>query len=268
MANGRQPRILGGSDVDHPVPPTLSCSQCLQAAHETFDLSMAFQPIVRWADRSVYAYEALVRSSEGASAASVLSRVNDTNRYFFDQACRVKAIEMASRLGVSTHLSINFLPNAVYRPERCIRTTLEAAALYGLPLNRLIFEVVESEEVKDVPHLAAIFRDYRARGMQVALDDFGTGYSNLSLLEQLEPDEVKLDISLVRGLAASGAQRAVVKGVGDVCRDLHAQVVAEGVESPDDLSALVDLGVELFQGFLFSRPAFEELPQPTWPAAR
>jgi EAL domain-containing protein (putative c-di-GMP-specific phosphodiesterase class I) len=254
--------------MEHPGPPTLSCGQCLAAAHETFDLSMAFQPIVRYADHTIFAYEALVRSSAGASAAYVLSRVNDANRYFFDQACRVKAIEMASRLGIATHLSINFLPKAVYRPERCIRTTLEAAALYGLPLDRLIFEVVESEEVKDVAHLAAIFHDYRQRGMQVALDDFGTGYSNLSLLEQLAPDEVKLDISLVRGVAASPSKRAVVRAVTDVCRQLGAKVVAEGVESPDDLWALLDIGVELFQGFLFSRPGFEELPLPSWPAGR
>lgn len=175
---------------------------------------------------------------------------------------------MASRLGISTHLRINFLPKAVYRPERCIRTTLEAAALYGLPLDRLIFEVVESEEVKDVAHLAAIFHDYRQRGMQVALDDFGTGYSNLSLLEQLAPDEVKLDISLVRGVAASPSKRAVVRAVTDVCRQLGAKVVAEGVESPDDLWALLDIEVELFQGFFFSRPGFEELPLPSWPAWR
>ncbi|MCO6062093.1 EAL domain-containing protein, partial [Pseudomonas sp. MOB-449] len=83
-----------------------------------------FQPIVDVEQRSVFAYEALVRGADGASAAQVLGAVKPDEMYSFDQTCRVLAIETAQRLGMQTYLSINFLPNAVYEPASCIRLTL------------------------------------------------------------------------------------------------------------------------------------------------
>ena len=90
----------------------LGCRHCLEANPLNFMISMAFQPIVDIRDNSVFAYEALVRGKDGAGAGEVLSWVNENNRYTFDQACRIKAIEWASKLNIDTRLSINFLPNA------------------------------------------------------------------------------------------------------------------------------------------------------------
>ena len=94
---------------------------------------MAFQPIVDVRSREVFAYEALVRGLDGSGAAHILGQVNDDNRYQFDQACRVKAVRLAAQLGMGCHVSINFLPNAVYEPAACIRTTLEAAQQHQFP---------------------------------------------------------------------------------------------------------------------------------------
>lgn len=92
---------------------------------------MTFQPILDLHTGRPYAYEALVRGLQGESAATVLSLVNDGNRYQFDQSCRIKAIELASSLGLQDlpdcKLSINFLPNAVYQPAACIQATLKTA---------------------------------------------------------------------------------------------------------------------------------------------
>ena len=96
-------------------------------------------------DQTTFAHEALVRGVNGEGALSVLEQVDDQNRYRFDQLCRVRAISTAAQLGMTEYLSINFLPNAVYRPELCIRSTLEAARAHGFPLDRLIFEAVEGE---------------------------------------------------------------------------------------------------------------------------
>ena len=113
-----------------------ACDGCQGESRQLgFAFSYAFQPIVDLRDGSIYAHEALIRGPNGESAGSVLAQVNDHNRYRFDQACRVKAIKDAVRLGLAdlaqTRLSINFLPNAVYRPEACIRTTLAAARSQG-----------------------------------------------------------------------------------------------------------------------------------------
>ena len=107
---------------------------------------MAFQPIVDVKTRQIFAYEALVRGLNNESASAVFSLVNETNRYRFDQTCRVKAVKLASALGMTCNLSINFMPNAVYRPELCIRTTLQAAETYSFPIERIIFEITEGEK--------------------------------------------------------------------------------------------------------------------------
>jgi EAL domain-containing protein (putative c-di-GMP-specific phosphodiesterase class I) len=113
--------------------PVSSCSACRDGKELGFEFSMAFQPIVDLRDNSIYAYEALVRCCDGSGAAAILGKVNEQNRYAFDQACRVKAVELASRLQIPCFVSINFLPNAVYQAATCIRATLEAARRFGFP---------------------------------------------------------------------------------------------------------------------------------------
>ncbi|WP_426108122.1 EAL domain-containing protein, partial [Massilia sp. TSP1-1-2] len=122
---------------------TPGCKACRTDGELGFDFAYAYQPIVDLDSHTIYAHEALVRGPQGESAFSVLSQVDDSNRYQFDQACRVKAIRGAAELGMQELLSINFLPNAVYRPEACIRSTLAAALEYGFPIERIIFEVTE-----------------------------------------------------------------------------------------------------------------------------
>lgn len=238
----------------------LSCRQCIDGPNLGFDFSMAFQPIVNVKEKRVFAHEALVRGLRGEPAAEVFALVNDSNRYRFDQSCRVKAIKLAAALDIPGLLSINFMPNAVYKPELCIRTTLSAAEEYGFPVEKIIFEVTESERISDVPHLREIFRHYKARGFTTAIDDFGAGYAGLNLLAQFATDLIKLDIALVRGIAEDPIRLAIAKGIIQVCNDLSISVIAEGVETPDDVKAFLDLGVELFQGYHFAKPAFEALP--------
>jgi EAL domain-containing protein (putative c-di-GMP-specific phosphodiesterase class I) len=220
---------------------------------------MAFQPIVNTTTHEVFAQEALVRGMSGEPAEQIFKFVNADNRYFFDQACRIKAIKYAAQLGIMSSLCINFMPNAVYRPELCIRTTLEAAETYGFPINRIIFEITESEKVNDVAHLQEIIQYYRQRGFRTAIDDFGAGYAGLNLLAELATDLVKLDMALIRNIGRDKSRRAIVKGIIGVCYELSIQVIAEGIETVEELNVLRSFGVELFQGYHFARPAFQSL---------
>ncbi|WP_082108769.1 EAL domain-containing protein [Azospirillum thiophilum] len=221
------------------------------------DFTMAFQPIVDIAAGQVWAHEALVRGTEGQGAGWVLGQVTDANRYAFDQSCRIKAIELASELPMGgARLSINFLPNAVYKAEACIRATLAAARRTGFPTDRIIFEVTENERVVDHDHLKGIFTEYRRQGFLTAIDDFGSGYSGLNLLAEFQPDIIKLDMELTRGIDANRARRSIVKAILAVCGDLGITPIAEGIETVDEAKTLRDLGVTLMQGYLFARPAF------------
>lgn len=218
------------------------CATC-RDAHPPPAFSMAFQPIVDVKAGRIVAYEALVRGLDGSGARSVLSQVMAENRYSFDQACRVRAIELASRLGMQARLSINFMPNAVYNPRACIRATLEAAARTGFPHDRITFEIMEGEDVADTPHLLRIIAEYRRRGFLIALDDFGVGFSGLSWLADLRPDIVKLDRELVRGCDQSADRRAILRAVAELCRAMEVQLIVEGVETAAELAVVQQAGV-------------------------
>lgn len=221
---------------------------------------MAFQPIVDVERGTVYAHEALARPIGGGSAAGVLEQINDQNRYRFDQQCRVKAIELAARLGMDTLLSINFLPNAVYQPATCLRKTLEAATAAHFPVDRLMFEVTEAEPARDAGHLRSIFTEYKRHGMITAIDDFGAGHSGLNMLADFQPDVVKLDMALVRNIHLDRVRQSIARSIVALCQDLDMTVIAEGVETLPEALAMREAGVHLFQGYLFARPATERLP--------
>lgn len=235
----------------------ISCADCVDGKSLGFDISMAYQPIVDAESREVMAYEALVRGTNGESAAEIFQRIDDNNRYRFDQTCRVKAIQLAAQLNINCYLNINFMPNAVYRPELCIRTTLAAAREYGFPTEKIVFEVTEGEKIDDHPHLQKILDHYKERGFKTAIDDFGAGYSGLNLLAEFQPDIVKLDMALIRGIDTHRGRLAIVHGIMQVCTDLGIDIIAEGIETQKEYATLRMLGVKYFQGYYFARPAFE-----------
>lgn len=245
--------------TDFPTSLTGGCQGCREGSALDLEFEFAYQPIVDVRDRSVFAHEALVRGVNGEGALSVLNRVDDTNRYRFDQLCRTRAISTAARLGMDEYLSINFLPNAVYRPELCIRSTLEAARSHNFPLDRLIFETVESEHVCNNSHLTNILREYRQFGFKTAIDDFGAGYSGLTLLADFQPDLIKLDMALVRNVHLDPARQAIVRGIVTMCTDLNVTVIAEGIEQAGERDFLADCGIYLMQGYWFAKPAFQAL---------
>jgi EAL domain-containing protein (putative c-di-GMP-specific phosphodiesterase class I) len=220
---------------------------------------MAFQPVIDLFCNRIEAHEALVRGLNGEGAYQVLGQINDENRYRFDQACRIRAIELSSKLGLNAGLNINFSPKAVYNPGTCIRQTLEAAARCGLPRNRLTFEIVEGEDCADMDHLHHIMTEYRKQGFLIALDDFGTGYSGLERLACLQPDIVKLDRALVAGCDTDHVRRTILRSTAALCRSLGVKLVAEGVETETELEVVQDAGIRYVQGFFFARPAFERL---------
>lgn len=238
------------------------CSNCQGGEGLGFEISMAFQPIVDLETGGIFAQEALVRGPGGEPAAEVFRRVNEQNRYPFDQACRVKAIEWAARLEIPDYLSINFMPNAVYRPELCIRTTLAAAKQFGFPVDRIIFEITEGEKVEDHEHLQSIVQHYQKLGFLTAIDDFGAGYAGLNLLAEFATDLVKLDMGLIRNIDSHPVRQVIVSGIIDVCRQLGIRVIAEGVETAEELAVVRSLGVSLVQGYYFARPAFQSLAEP------
>lgn len=236
-------------------------SKCNACRHDTalpFEFKMAFQPIVDLSRGQVWGYEALVRGVNGEPAFSILDQITSDNRYQFDQAARVMAIETAGAIfkDPDLRLSINFMPNAVYEPSACIQKSLAAARRANFPHQNLMFEFTENEPMPDPAHVQRIVEAYRKLGFWTALDDFGAGYAGL----RLQPDLIKIDMELLRDIHLSAAKRAIVAGIVGIARELDITVLAEGVENDQELTVLRAAGISLFQGYHFARPALMALP--------
>ena len=202
-----------------------------------------------------------MRGINGEGAGEIFKHVNEKNLYLFDQRCRQKAIEKAAHLNLSTLLSINFMPNAVYEPERCIQTTLEAAIEHNFPLESIVFEFTENELVVDYEHLENIVNKYTEFGFQTAIDDFGAGFSGLNLLSDVAVDIVKVDRKLIIDIDKDERRQKIVRGIFDLLKPVVNYIIVEGVETAQECKTLYDIGFRYFQGYYFAFPAFEALPE-------
>jgi EAL domain-containing protein (putative c-di-GMP-specific phosphodiesterase class I) len=229
------------------------------------DFTFAFQPRVDVSTREVISYEALVRGLGNESAYQILQQIPADSLFAFDRVARAKAIGLAKRLGIRSNLNLNFLPQSLQASTESILTTLDAAKLVNLPVKRLVLEVTEGEIIDDASHFTELINEYRGLGLKVAIDDFGAGYSGLNLLAEFQPDQVKLDMKLIRGIDRHGPRQAIVRAINQICFDLGIDVIAEGVETVLEYEWLASQGIQLFQGYLFSKPAFESFPAAHYP---
>ena len=225
-------------------------------------LSFAFQPIVDIETRTVFAYEALARGARGEPIWKTIEALPPDALHRFDRDARAAAIACAGTLSRSAQLSLNFLPRSLDTLPDAISSTLEAAERNGFAPEHIILEVTEGEVIQDLSRFAARMNAWRSRGLHLAIDDFGAGYSGLNLLADFQPDIVKLDMHLVRGIESNGPRQAIARAVLQACSDLGIDVIAEGVETEPEFRWFRRNGVRLFQGYFFGRPELERLAEP------
>ena len=248
------------------MPPSYKCEGPSNGASVSFgeadfEFSFAFQPIVNARTHQVVSFEALVRGPDGEPSADVFARVPRSSLLRFDQACRLKAIQLASRLHVETQLNINLLPKSIYLTGMNIGTTLLASSQCGFPIENIVFEVSEAGRLTDYRRMVNIFKEHEEFGFKTAIDDFGTGYSGLKLLVEYQPNYIKLDRNLIADIHEDRVKQTIVKAMGYVCRQLSIEMMAEGVEKAEEYRWLHEAGINLFQGYYFARPAFEALSE-------
>lgn len=231
------------------------------ATARNFELSLsqlylAYQPIVQPSDGRAFGYEALVRSDAVAlskpdelfGAAERLGRVQELGRVI-----RRLAAQQLDREATLSTLFVNLHASDLMDPE-----LYRAEAPLTLHAPRVVLEITERRSLDGVADLRERLKELRAFGYRIAVDDLGAGYAGLSCFNVLEPEIVKLDMSLVRHVDTSPRKRALVETMVRVClRDLGIQVVCEGVETTGERDVLIEIGVPLLQGYLFGRPARE-----------
>jgi blue light- and temperature-responsive anti-repressor len=227
--------------------------------------SFAYQPIVDAVSQQVVGWEALIRGMWDEPAWQVLNQVSPLRLHLFDQTARAAAIALAGRLGIDRALHLNFLPQGLASYPKSLLTTLEAAHQAGLPIGSIVLEAPEAELIEDRAHFAGLLKEYRKLGLRLAIDDFGAAYADLNVLADLQPDQIKLDMRLTRGIERPGPRQAVVRAIRLACFELGIDVIAEGIETVAEYSWLADQNIRLFQGYLFARPAFEAFPPVHYP---
>lgn len=214
---------------------------------------MAFQPIMIWPGNKLLGYEALVRNDE-----PTLARPD----HLFDAAERLGKLHLLGR-----RIRAAFVEGARLAPPDALLflnlhpRDLEDETLYAKdsPLAalapRLVLEITERASLSDVKDVRERIAELRKLGFRIALDDLGAGYAGLTSFAQLDPDVVKLDMSLVRGCDTEPTKQAILSTFVNLCRDLKMMVVVEGIETPQERDTLASLGCSIFQGYLFGRPA-------------
>jgi EAL domain-containing protein (putative c-di-GMP-specific phosphodiesterase class I) len=223
-------------------------------------LMVVFQPLISIAEKCCVAYECLVRGDqEGtpAGAESLLSAARILGiSHELDHAAWHAALQQGHPLMQhGFDLFLNFTPSSVYSPTFEVKKTKAMCHEMGVNISQLVFEVTEAEKVHDFTFLRNVMQQYRAEGAKIALDDLGSGYSSILRLADLQPDYVKLDQRLVRDARGDHARSVLLKAVTEAAHQLNICVVAEGVETKDDLSFCIEIGADLVQGYFLARPA-------------
>ncbi len=223
------------------------------------DVSMLYEPIVNLTTREVLGYEALVRGpwdTELHSPGALFQMAEETGLVFeLDCLCRRNALRGARGLPPGKLLFLNCLPTAIHDPsfsEDALRHTLEDLRLRP---SDVVFEISERESIDNF----AIFREardtYADLGFKIALDDTGVAYGSLEAVMELSPDYIKVDLSLVRSIDTDPPRQELLRALHSVAGKLKAQIIAEGIETSEELTTLQSLGIPYGQGFLFGRAA-------------
>jgi EAL domain-containing protein (putative c-di-GMP-specific phosphodiesterase class I) len=222
-----------------------------------------YQPIFDLGAEQPWGYECLMRArDEDGELISPLTLIDWADReqlqFMLDREARETHLRHAwERVGGDAYVLINFMPTAIYEPKYCLRTTVQIADELGVEPSQVVFEVVESESLDDRDHLIDILDEYRDTGFKVGLDDLGSGYASLGMLADLSPDLIKIDREIVSNVDRSERHRQICESLAGFANDDGTRVLAEGVETEQQFEVMSDFGIELFQGYLFERPAPE-----------
>ena len=218
-------------------------------------LWMAFQPIVSLASHGPVAYEALMRSRQPGfqTPLPIIEYAERSGRMpEVGRAVRELCADAAANVPRGTMLFVNCHTSDLFDPE-----LFSSSAPLSSYADNVVLEITERGALDDIGDIIARMRRLRSLGYRLAIDDLGAGYAGLSSIAMLEPDFVKLDMSLTRDLASSPLRQRLVASMVDACRDTGMQLVAEGVETIHELAKLRELGCDLLQGYHFAKPSPE-----------
>ena len=224
-----------------------------------------FQPIVCLHDYNLLGYEGLSRGPKGTEyeAPSLLFELADEADLIFevDRLCRRKAFDTAKSVGLTHHLFINCLPAAIHDPEFKGKPLELLLGHLGISPSKIVMEISEREAIRNYDVFRNASEYYKGLGFSIAVDDIGAGYSSLETVIELRPEFLKVDISLIHGIASDSIKQEIVRGIVAMAHSMKSRVIAEGIETEEELDTLLNLKVPFGQGF-YINPPVPELARP------
>ncbi|MEO5361525.1 MAG: EAL and GGDEF domain-containing protein [Nitrospirota bacterium] len=230
---------------------------------DTNALTIHFQPIYSSKDGSVYAYEALTRLIRTSSLLNNIGELFERAKAakalaLLDAACQENALVRASQEGITktnSHLFINICPETIMENPGWCEITEHYIREWGLLKDRIVLEITEESAIENYEAFQRVVNRFRDTGYKIAIDDFGVGYGGLKMLSIIEPDYVKIDRHFISDVDKALIKHNLVDAVTTVCHRLGIKVIAEGIETKEELKHVMNMGVELLQGFYLNSPA-------------
>lgn len=220
-----------------------------------------FQPVVFLRDGSVLGYEALSRmtcETEIANSEQLFQLAGQSDRLWdLELLCRTTALQAAFQnfdLQLGKKLFLNVNPNIMHDEKFHRGFTKEYLHRFGILPEDIIFEITERNAVADMDGFRGTVAHYKDQNYHIAIDDVGSGFSGLNLISGIHPHFIKLDMNLIRGINRDGMKIALVKSLAEFSKTTNISLIAEGVETREELITLVDLGVQYAQGYFLQRP--------------
>ena len=233
----------------------------IEAVLEQKAIRPVFQPIISLRDGSVLGHEALSRITDQSIMCSIEKlfgfAVKGNKIWALECLCRRKALSeifKKSKKPYKNKLFLNTSPSIIYDMKFRAGFTKEYLSEYSAQTDQIVFEVTEREAVTDLKGFVSVIDHYKSQNYRIAIDDVGSGYSGLNLVCDIQPHYIKIDMNIVRNLHKSNIKSAVVKGLVELSNLTNIKLIAEGIEDPEELEALVQLGVHYGQGYLIGYP--------------
>lgn len=226
---------------------------------ENGQITTVFQTIISLKDGSKFGHEALSRGPK-MSAFENPAQLFDVAKIYgklweLEFLCRIKAIESASRTVNDQYLFLNVDP-AVINDEKFKKGfTKEFLLTHEINPDSVVFEITEKSSISELDNFRKIIENYKDQGYKIAIDDAGDGYSGLKLITDIRPHFIKLDMNLVRDIDKDGLKYALIKTFYEFCLVTDIKLIAEGIETEEELAALIDIGIHYGQGFFIQRPS-------------
>jgi len=221
-------------------------------------LHSLFQPIICLSERRILGYETLTRGPSNSplhSPIALFAVARQAGRLSeLEIACRQSACRRFNEQQLPGKLFLNVSPESLLEAAHQPGRTLQLLQDFGIPPSQVVIELTEQTPIDDFQLLQTALHHYRAMGFSIALDDLGAGYSSLRLWSELRPDYVKIDRHFIDGIHQDALKREFVGSILQIAKASRAQVIAEGIELPEELAVLTEMGVDLVQGYLLGRP--------------